>query len=145
MGCTSRGTSVRLLYFEWKRTNEGEYVTSEAGLGEPGVVVAEVSGELDAADNKLDAELQTLLARSESHIVVDLTNVTFIDSSVVRALVVAPAALVGGFVVDAFHAAALHGEIAAVGGEGAAALTAADEAGEEIVGVRLALAFRVAL
>ena len=64
-------------------------MTSEAGLGEPGVVVAEVSGELDAADNKLEDELQVLLARSESHIVVDLTNVTFIDSSVVRALVVA--------------------------------------------------------
>ena len=64
-------------------------MTSEAGLGEPGVVVAEVSGELDAADNKLEIELQALLARSETHIVVDLTNVTFIDSSVVRVLVVA--------------------------------------------------------
>ena len=51
-------------------------MTSEAGLDEPGVVVAEVSGELDAADNKLEAELQTLLARSESRIVVDLTNDT---------------------------------------------------------------------
>ena len=64
-------------------------MTSEAGLDEPGVVVAEVSGELDAADNKLETELQTLLARSESRIVVDLTNVTFIDSSVIRSLVVA--------------------------------------------------------
>lgn len=64
-------------------------MTSDAGLAEPGIVVAEVSGELDAADNKLDAELQPLLARSESHIVVDLTNVTFIDSSVIRSLVVA--------------------------------------------------------
>jgi len=64
-------------------------VTSAAGLGESGVVVAEISGELDAADNKLDVELRKLLDRSESHIVVDLTNVTFIDSSVVRALVVA--------------------------------------------------------
>jgi anti-anti-sigma factor len=64
-------------------------VTSKAGLGEPGVVVAEVSGELDAADNTLDDELTRLLARSDSHLVVDLTNVTFIDSSVVRALVVA--------------------------------------------------------
>jgi anti-anti-sigma factor len=64
-------------------------VTSEAGLGEPGIVVAEFSGELDAASNQLDDQLQALLDRSESHIVVDLTNVTFIDSSVVRALVVA--------------------------------------------------------
>lgn len=64
-------------------------MTSEAGLGEPDVVIAEVSGELDAADNKLDDELTRLLARSDSHLVVDLTNVTFIDSSVVRALVVA--------------------------------------------------------
>ena len=57
--------------------------------GESGVVVAEVCGELDAADDRLDAELRRLLARSERRIVVDLTNVTFIDSSVVRALVVA--------------------------------------------------------
>jgi anti-anti-sigma factor len=64
-------------------------VTSEAGLHEPGVAIAEVSGELDAADNKLEAALQPLLDRSETHIVVDLTNVTFIDSSVIRSLVVA--------------------------------------------------------
>lgn len=64
-------------------------MTSQAGLGAPGVVVAEISGELDAADNKLDDELRALLAGSESQLVVDLTNVTFIDSSVVRALVVA--------------------------------------------------------
>jgi anti-anti-sigma factor len=64
-------------------------VTSEAGLGEPRVVVAQISGELDAADNKLDDELRGALAQSESHLIVDLTNVTFIDSSVVRALVVA--------------------------------------------------------
>lgn len=64
-------------------------MTGKAGLGEPSVVVAEISGELDAADNKLDDELRTLLDRSDTQIVVDLTNVTFIDSSVVRALVVA--------------------------------------------------------
>lgn len=64
-------------------------MTGKAALGEPAVVVVEISGELDAADTTLDSELQALLDRSESHIVVDLTNVTFIDSSVVRALVVA--------------------------------------------------------
>ncbi len=47
-------------------------MTSGAEVGEPGVAVAEISGELDAADNKLDAELQPLLDRSERHIVVDL-------------------------------------------------------------------------
>jgi anti-anti-sigma factor len=64
-------------------------VSNHGGLGEPGVVVAHISGELDAADTSLDAELRSLLAQSESRIVVDLTNVTFIDSTVVRALVVA--------------------------------------------------------
>src|SRR5262249_33253874 len=64
-------------------------------------------------------------------------------TSVVRTLILAPAALVGRFVIDAFDAAGLDGEIAAVGGEGAAALAAPDEAGEQIVSVRLALAFRV--
>jgi len=64
-------------------------LTSEARLGDPGVVVAQISGELDAADDKLHAQLGSLLAGSDSNLVVDLTNVTFIDSSVVRALVVA--------------------------------------------------------
>jgi anti-anti-sigma factor len=64
-------------------------VTGESDLGDTRAVVAVVSGELDAADPQLDAELAPLLRRGESHIVVDLTNVTFIDSSVVRALVVA--------------------------------------------------------
>jgi len=64
-------------------------VTSEARLGDPSVVVAHISGELDAAEDKLHDQLESLLSGSDSHLVVDLTNVTFIDSSVVRALVVA--------------------------------------------------------
>jgi anti-anti-sigma factor len=78
-----------LLYFDGGSTRENARVTSEAKLDERGFVVAEISGEIDAANNQLDEELRVILDRSESQIVVDLTNVTFIDSSVVRALVVA--------------------------------------------------------
>jgi anti-anti-sigma factor len=54
---------------------------------EPAVIRFE--GELDAADDERLGELQQLTAGGATRIVVDLVNVSFVDSSVVRALVLA--------------------------------------------------------
>lgn len=55
----------------------------------PDPVVATLTGELDAGEPRLDDTLDELIAAGHRRIVVDLLNVTFIDSSVVRALVTA--------------------------------------------------------
>ena len=52
-------------------------------------VVLTLSGELDAADPGWADELQEALRAGQRQVVVDLRNVTFIDSSVIRALVLA--------------------------------------------------------
>lgn len=56
-------------------------------VADPAVI--EFEGELDVADDRLSRALDDVLARGARHVVVDLLNVTFIDSSVVRALVLA--------------------------------------------------------
>lgn len=54
----------------------------------PAVLVA-FSGELDAADPIFEQTLLGCAERGDHHVVVDLLNVSFIDSSVIRALVLA--------------------------------------------------------
>jgi len=54
-----------------------------------GFVVVALSGELDVADADWSETLDDALGDGASRLVLDLTNVTFIDSSVVRALVLA--------------------------------------------------------
>jgi len=54
-----------------------------------GVVVVALSGELDVADAQWSETIDAALGDGASRLVLDLTNVTFIDSSVVRALVLA--------------------------------------------------------
>lgn len=52
-----------------------------------GVVQVTASGELDAATDELSRALDSAVAGGAQHLVVDLLDVTFIDSSVVRDLV----------------------------------------------------------
>lgn len=53
------------------------------------VSVVELEGELDAADDSWAAQIDTALATGKTQLVIDLRNVTFIDSSVIRGLVLA--------------------------------------------------------
>lgn len=59
----------------------------------PGVdqepVVVTLSGELDAGDSGFTEELLSPLDDASRHVIVDMLNVSFIDSSVIRALVLA--------------------------------------------------------
>ena len=52
-------------------------------------VVLTFSGELDAGDTDWSDELAALIDGGTRYLVVDLLNVTFVDSSVVRSLIVA--------------------------------------------------------
>lgn len=52
-------------------------------------VVVTLGGELDASEPDWDGELQAALAAGQHRIILDLRNVTFIDSSVIRTLVLA--------------------------------------------------------
>jgi anti-anti-sigma factor len=54
-----------------------------------GVAIISLSGELDASDTSWTDELDAALQAGRVALVVDLRNVTFIDSSVVRALILA--------------------------------------------------------
>jgi len=54
-----------------------------------GFVVVALAGELDVADADWSDAIDDALRDGASRLVLDLTNVTFIDSSVVRALVLA--------------------------------------------------------
>ena len=54
-----------------------------------GVIQVTASGELDAASDELSRALDSAVAGGAQHLVVDLLDVTFIDSSVVRDLVIA--------------------------------------------------------
>lgn len=54
---------------------------------QPTIVV--VSGEWDAACEHVDAALVDAVATSDGRVVVDMSDVTFIDSSAIRALVLA--------------------------------------------------------
>lgn len=54
-----------------------------------GVVQVTASGELDAATDELSRALDSAVSGGADHLVVDLLDVTFIDSSVVRDLVLA--------------------------------------------------------
>ena len=54
-----------------------------------GATVVAVSGELDIANDELAVRLAAAVDGGAQHVVVDLLNVTFIDSSVVRSLVLA--------------------------------------------------------
>ncbi|KQX66224.1 hypothetical protein ASD06_07610 [Angustibacter sp. Root456] len=56
---------------------------------DPGVVQVTASGELDAATDELSRALDSAVAGGADRLVVDLLDVTFIDSSVVRDLVLA--------------------------------------------------------
>ena len=59
-------------------------VRPPAGTGPP---VVTLSGEWDAADQRLEEVLRGQLRAGNGRLVVDMLNVSFIDSSVVRALV----------------------------------------------------------
>jgi stage II sporulation protein AA (anti-sigma F factor antagonist) len=50
-------------------------------------LVVTLAGELDAAEPDWDSDLQAALAAGQQRIILDLRNVTFIDSSVIRTLV----------------------------------------------------------
>jgi anti-anti-sigma factor len=54
-----------------------------------GVQIVALSGELDASDTSWTDELDAALKAGVTGLVIDMTNVTFIDSSVVRAAVIA--------------------------------------------------------
>jgi stage II sporulation protein AA (anti-sigma F factor antagonist) len=58
-------------------------------LTQDGVRVVAASGELDAADPSWADEIGAALDAGSNHLVIDLRNVTFIDSSVVRELLLA--------------------------------------------------------
>lgn len=60
-----------------------------------GVVQVTARGELDAATQELSRALDSAVAGGADHLVVDLLDVTFIDSSVVRDLVLAHRAVSG--------------------------------------------------
>ena len=51
------------------------------------VAVVRLEGELDASDPSWSNELEAAVASGKSGVVIDMLNVTFIDSSVVRELV----------------------------------------------------------
>lgn len=61
--------------------------------GRPGVeqepVVVTLSGELDAGDSSFTEDLLAPTDEGHCHVIVDMLNVSFIDSSVIRALVLA--------------------------------------------------------
>ncbi len=59
----------------------------EAASQEPVVVCFE--GELDAGDPGCEDELQSIVAAGARNVVVDMSQVSFIDSSIVRALLLA--------------------------------------------------------
>jgi anti-anti-sigma factor len=59
-------------------------------------VVVRFSGELDAGDPDFAAELLTPISGGSSRVIVDLLNVSFIDSSVIRALLLAQREVEGG-------------------------------------------------
>lgn len=59
--------------------------TDDSGDGTPVVIV--VDGELDASDAGWTADLDRAVLDGHRHIVVDMLGVSFVDSSVVRALV----------------------------------------------------------
>lgn len=56
---------------------------------DPSVAVVALSGELDVADSDWSDDIDAALAAGNTRIVIDLTNVTFVDSSVIRAVVLA--------------------------------------------------------
>jgi len=58
-------------------------------VADDAVAVVSFSGELDAADPSWADEVDAVLASGQDRLVIDLRNVTFIDSSVVRLLVLA--------------------------------------------------------
>jgi anti-anti-sigma factor len=65
-------------------------VTAQDGYAVPdSPVVVTVDGELDAADSRWSRELDDAIGSGRRRIVVDLLNVTFADSSVVKSLVMA--------------------------------------------------------
>jgi anti-anti-sigma factor len=53
------------------------------------VAVVALSGELDVADPEWSDDIEAALEAGHNCLVVDLTNVTFVDSSVVRSIVLA--------------------------------------------------------
>jgi stage II sporulation protein AA (anti-sigma F factor antagonist) len=55
----------------------------------PDVVQVSASGEIDAGTDQLARALDDAVSGGAQHVVVDLLDVTFIDSSVVRSLVLA--------------------------------------------------------
>lgn len=67
--------------------------------GRPGVeqepVVVTLTGELDAGDSSFTEELLAPVDSGHRHLIVDMLNVSFIDSSVIRALVLAHRAALG--------------------------------------------------
>lgn len=52
-------------------------------------LVVSLSGELDAGDSELADELLAQIGEGSNLVIVDMLNVSFIDSSVIRALVLA--------------------------------------------------------
>jgi anti-anti-sigma factor len=56
---------------------------------EGAVAVVQLAGELDAADTDWADQIETAFATGKRCLVIDLLNVTFIDSSVVRTLILA--------------------------------------------------------
>lgn len=63
-------------------------MTAQDGYAVPDTpVVVSLAGELDAADPGWSVELESAIDLGAREIVVDLLNVTFADSSVIRALV----------------------------------------------------------
>jgi len=75
----------------WKATMGQVQVTGPAGIRPP---VVTLSGEWDAADRRLDDVLLEQVRAGGGRLVVDMLNVSFIDSSVVRSLVAARGAAV---------------------------------------------------
>jgi anti-anti-sigma factor len=70
-----------------KREEEARMETSTGSHGVP--VLVALTGELDAADTAWIEELDGLIDRGGREIVIDLLGVSFIDSSVVQALILA--------------------------------------------------------
>lgn len=60
----------------------------EQPVDDAAVVVA-LEGELDAADPSWAEKIAAAIDEGKSHVVLDMLNVTFIDSSVVRELILA--------------------------------------------------------
>ena len=69
--------------------DEGHGVEAIDESVEPAPVVVPVSGEIDASDDSWADQLAVAMDSGADRIVVDLLNVTFIDSSFVRELILA--------------------------------------------------------